>query len=45
MGIEETVLRKHLAITIIENCKHLSEDLTPCEHCIDSAKIVLDERA
>lgn len=45
MGVEETLLRKHIAISIIENCKHLSEDLTPCAHCIDSAKIALNERA
>lgn len=43
VNTKETVLRKHIAIAIIENCKHLSEDLTPCGHCIDSAKIALNE--
>ena len=39
------MLRKEIAMKIIENCKDVSEDIIICDHCIDSAKIALDERA
>jgi hypothetical protein len=43
MGIEETYLRREIAIRIIENCKHLSVDDTACAHCIEAAKIALTQ--
>ena len=33
------MLRKEIAITIIERCRHLSPDLSACDHCIESAKV------
>ena len=45
MSLDDMMLRKEIAMKIIDNCKDLSEDIFVCLHCIDSAKIALDERA
>jgi hypothetical protein len=39
MSLDDMVLRKEIAITIIERCRHLSPDLSACDHCIESAKV------
>lgn len=43
MCTEETLLRSKIAILIIENCKHISTYQSACVHCIESAKIAVDE--
>lgn len=43
MSLDDMLLRKEIAIRIIENCKHLSVDDTACAHCVYSAKIALDD--
>ena len=39
MSVDDMMLRKEIAITIIERCRHLSPDLSACDHCIESAKV------
>lgn len=36
-------LRKYIATSIIERCKHGAPDLIPCVACIDAAKIALED--
>ena len=35
-------LREHIAASIIDRCKHLSPDLTPCSHCVESAHLAFE---
>jgi hypothetical protein len=39
MGIEDTYMRKEIAVSIIERCRHSSPDQTPCNHCVEAAKL------
>jgi len=34
-------MSKQIGIAIIEGCKHLPPDKTPCKMCIDAASIAL----
>ena len=43
MGIEETYLRRQIASAIIENCSHIDPDEPVCVHCIEAAKIALEQ--
>jgi hypothetical protein len=43
MGIEETYLRREIAIRIIENCNHIDPDEPTCVHCVEAAKIALTQ--
>jgi hypothetical protein len=43
VSLEDMLLRREIAIKIIENCKHLSADDTACAHCVYSAKIALED--
>ena len=43
MGIEETYLRRQIAAAIIENCSHIDLDEPVCVHCVEAAKIALEQ--
>ena len=42
MSLDDMMLRKEIAISIIERCNHGSLDSTPCSPCIDAAKVAIE---
>ena len=42
MSLDDMMLRKEIAISIIERCSHGSPDTTPCSPCVDAAKVAIE---
>ena len=43
MVLKETLLRRQIASAIIENCSHIDPDEPVCVHCVEAAKIALEQ--